>query len=213
MKVMLDGAVALDQGVWSVKLRPTDVQRLGGSPITQGSRSVVIAQHAELSGGALAADLEALRAVVVGTSDQALVILAGSDDATTQSANRTASDAEFDGSKFPGDADFLHEVAQLPRDAAAAGRELLALVRRNSPGSMKRGSRRNFSNSPDNFWYAVVQPTRGNISITVRGKPELFQPSPFDLKADRPGYTRFYLSRPSEVGEAFKIVSASRRRK
>lgn len=212
MKVILEGAVALDQGVWSVKLRPTDVQRLEGSPITHGSRSVVMAQHAELNAGALAADLEALRALVVGTSDQALVILAGSDDTAVQSANRTA-EAEFDGSRFPGDADFLHEVSQLPKHAAAAGRELLALVRRNSPGSMKRGSRRNFSNSPDNFWYAVVQPTRGNMSITVRGRPELFQPSSLELKADRPGYTRFYLSRQSEVSEAFRIVSASRRRR
>ncbi|MBL8770026.1 MAG: hypothetical protein JNK30_01475 [Phenylobacterium sp.] len=213
MRVVFDQAAELDRGLWSVRLRPTDAKRLEGAPLIHGSRSVVLAQSAEFTNGSLTAEMEALRSLVVGTSDRALVILSSLHDYEQGAAAAGAPDKPFDAIKFPGDADFLHEVGKLPVEAASAGRQLLELVRRKDPGSMKRGSRRNFSNSPDNFWYAVVQPSRGNLSITVRGRPEFFQPSTLELKVDRPGYTRFYLSKQTEVAEAFRIVSASRRRR
>jgi hypothetical protein len=216
MKVVFEKVVELDRGIWSAVMRPTDVQRLEGSPVTQGARSVVLVDQADFDPKAstLSAELGALRALVVGTSDQALMIQSDADKG--QATNRdpkTAVTIGFDAGMFPGDTEFLRELAQLPEEAESAGRQLLASVRSRNPGSMKRGSRRNFSNHPDNFWYAVIQPRKGNMSITVRGRPELFQPSKLDLKPDRPGYTRFYLAKQSDVAEAFRIVSASRRRK
>jgi len=208
MQVTFD-AKRLGEGVWEARLRPADVLRLPGSPARNGSRSILTADAVEFDNGRIHANIDQLRALVVGGSEQAIVVL-------SRSAHPSGQGERDDGapsSQSSGDQEFLEEISSLPKAIASAAQNLLSRIRQKEPGWMKRGGRRNFSNQPDNFWYAVVQPRSENISITVRGRPEQFGPTSFNLKNDRPGYTRFYLSHPSEVDEAFRIISASRRRK
>jgi hypothetical protein len=112
-----------------------------------------------------------------------------------------------------GDREFLRMVAlELAGNAKKAAERLLETLRARFPGDLKRGNSRNFSNTPDNFWYVVVQPRVQNLSVTVRGEPDRFKPSTFELKADRPGYTRFKISHPSEVEEALRLITLSKRK-
>ncbi len=70
-------------------------------------------------------------------------------------------------------------------------RQLLSGVRQKSPGDLKRGKSRNFSETPDNFWYVIVQPRIDELSITVHGAVDHFEPvARLEIKDDR-GNTRF----------------------
>ena len=89
---------------------------------------------------------------------------------------------------------------------------ILREVRHRNPGDLSRGKRHNFSNTPDNFWYVIVQPTSQSLSITVRGKPDQFRPTSLEVKDDRPGYTRFKLRDPAEIDAALAIIGASKRK-
>jgi hypothetical protein len=97
-------------------------------------------------------------------------------------------------------------------DALVAAKDLFSLVRQLYPGDLKRGKLMNFSNTPDNFWYVIVQPQMQALSITVRGGPERFQPSTLELKPDRPGYTRFKLQASKDTPEVLRIIGKSKRK-
>jgi hypothetical protein len=209
MKIVLDSPEALGRDIWEVQLRPVDAQRLTGNPLRLSGRTIVTADALHFDGDkrSLEARVEDLRVLAIGDLDKAIVVLDRSESKTKETGEK-----DLEARMSQGDREFLSEISCLPEEAGAAARELLSLVRQREPGWMKRGDRRNFSNQPDNFWYAVVQPRRGNVSITVRGRPADFGVSKLELKDDRPGYSRFYLSQPSDVQEAFRIVSRSRRR-
>jgi hypothetical protein len=104
-------------------------------------------------------------------------------------------------------------VNRVPRgDARKAALRILAEVRKLYPGDLKRGQRSNFKNTPDNFWYVIVQPRAQSLSITVRGAVDRFRSERLELKQDRPGYTRFTLHHPSDVAEAMNIIQQSKRK-
>jgi hypothetical protein len=112
----------------------------------------------------------------------------------------------------PGDREFIQLVEQeLVGEARQAALAILVAVRGRSPGDLQRGQRNNFKNTPDNFWYVIVQPRVRALSITVRGVPKRFLPSPLNPKDDRPGYTRFSIRRLQEVAEAVRIIEQSKR--
>lgn len=100
----------------------------------------------------------------------------------------------------------------LTGDAMKTAELLLRGVRAGSSGDLKRGKRLNFSNVPDNFWYVIVRPRVQGLSITARGMPERFGASKLELKIDRPGYTRFQVTKPGDVQEALRIIGLSKRR-
>ena len=113
----------------------------------------------------------------------------------------------------PGDREFLRLVEhELRGPAREAAETILRQVRSRYPGDLERGQRLNFKNSPDNFWYVIVQPRAQGLSITVRGAPHRFAPSSIEVKDDRPGYTRFALRHPKEVEEALRIIERSKRK-
>jgi len=90
----------------------------------------------------------------------------------------------------------MHEVAKA----------LLAGVRRRSSGDLKRGKSRNFSETPDNFWYVIVQPRIQQLSITVRGPIEHFSDmAKLPVKDDR-GNTLFKVTSSDDVSAALEII-------
>ena len=113
-----------------------------------------------------------------------------------------------------GDKDFRYLVdVHLKGEAREAAHTLLSKVREASPGDLKRGERNNFSNTPDNFWYVIVQPRVQALSVTIRGEVENFLPSTLTLVTDRPGYTRFQLRGLDELEEALRVINSSTRGK
>jgi len=101
---------------------------------------------------------------------------------------------------------------ELKGEAQEAAVVLIRGVRHKWAGDLKRGERNNFSNTPDNCWYVIVQPRVQALSITVRGRPERFQSSILELRPDRLGYTRFTVTTPDQVPEAVRLIEQSKRK-
>ena len=112
-----------------------------------------------------------------------------------------------------GDREFLQLVHnELPDPMQRAAAQLLESVRKRYPGELKRGLSRNFSETPDNFWYVIVQPRAEELSITVRGTVDHFsRVSKLEIKDDR-GNTRFKVRGPDDVEAALELIFHARRR-
>jgi hypothetical protein len=148
-------------------------------------------------------------ALNVGTTSQAVGI-----DAQQQGRESEPPDPAISTvSAGPGDRNFLQLArSELSADVARAAEELLAGVRAKSPGDLKRGQSRNFSETPDNFWYVIVQPRINELSITVRGPVDHFEAvTDLEIKDDR-GNTRFKVRGEDDVPAALKLIFHARRK-
>jgi hypothetical protein len=116
----------------------------------------------------------------VGTSATTVVIDVGI-AAPTEGLEPTASNEI--GELGRGDHEFCLLAEQLlTGEAQEAAIDLIRGVRQRWPGDLKRGKRNNFSNTPDNFWYVIIQPRVMALSVTIRGKPEQLYVSPFQTR-------------------------------
>jgi hypothetical protein len=210
LSVTADNVAQLALGVWEFEMPPHQIRFFGDCRRAEGARSVLLLSGAQYNAASKSLRFDAEQAVPlnVGTSNRALAI------STDTAANRPASaqTAAKPENYGPGDREFLSLVEQLPPEGFRAAKILLQEIRSKFPGDLKRGLQRNFSNTPDNFWYVIVQPRSGGLSVTVRGEPERFGKSTLELKPDRPGYTRFKIVTPNDIAEATKIIFASKRR-
>jgi hypothetical protein len=216
LQMLVDQAKELAEEVWEVLLSPREVQQLGSTKSAAGARSVLLVSAPTYNAENQEFRFDASDVVVLnlGTSSTTIVIGTARDHGRRTRNGRVARDAPIEALDFgPGDRDFLRLVeAELMGAPKQAAIEVLKAVRSTEAGDLKRGQRLNFKNTPDNFWYVIVQPRAQSLSITVRGLPERFQPSALKLKMDRPGYTRFILDRPDQVDEALRIIHQSRRK-
>lgn len=206
MLVVLPQAKEWAKDVWKVALSPSKLKCFGSAPTRNCRYSMALVTNAKFDGAAdtVTVDFDEIEPVLIGTSDETILMVRVADEPGRKSAHSSSLGGD--------DSDFIRELSSLPPNVATAAQDLLARIRRDSPGWMKRGQRRNFSNAPDNFWYVIVQPVKGNLSITVRGAPDRFTGCGLPVIDDRPGYTRFYLAGPSDVDAAYEIVSRSKQR-
>jgi hypothetical protein len=210
LSITANNAVQLAPGIWEFQMPPHQVRFFGDCRRTEGARSILLLSGARYSSATQSLFFDAEHAVPlnVGTSSSALAVSA---DASADAKLRTQVIPQ-DGSYGPGDREFLSLAATLPPEGYEAAQKLLHTIRSKFPGDLHRGLQRNFSNMPDNFWYVIVQPRIGGLSVTVRGEPDRFGESPLKLKRDRPGYSRFKIVKVQDVPEAIKIIFASKRR-
>ena len=78
MRITFHRAVRIADGVWGVALHQTVAARLPGKPISQGNRSVVLAEKVDFDrqSHTLNAEVDALRVVNLGWGGSGWVILA-----------------------------------------------------------------------------------------------------------------------------------------
>jgi hypothetical protein len=209
--MLIENAKPLASGVWSGSTPPHALQMLGQPKLTKGEISVLGVEGPLFDERNSSVRFDASKATVLslGSSDRLVVI---EQNAAEADLGKPLGNVEA-ASSGPGDRQFL-QIAKsaLTGNSLKAAQKLLEGVRSTNPGDLKKGKRLNFSNTPDNFWYVIVQPRAQSVSITVRGLPEHFQPSTLELKVDRPGYTRFSLRKTDDVGEALRIIGLSKRR-
>jgi hypothetical protein len=204
MKLLLENATEIAKGVWLTQTPSHQITRIGTPKTAQGRRSVLLASSPafDLEQHSLVLDADAIVVLNVGTTAATVII-----DPTAAEETDAAERGETSTEQGPGDSEFLSMVErELRGEALEVGVDLLRAVRQRSPGDLKRGELNNFSNTPDNFWYVIVQPRVQALSITVRGKPDKFGPSSLDLREDRPGYTRFKLQLVEQLPEALRII-------
>jgi hypothetical protein len=205
VKVVLEAVRAVDPNVWLTVVPPNEVAKLGSPKSRKGPSSILLAEGVrEGAENTLLVDTEHTTLLNLGNTSKLVIV----------GCDRLADDpGTLPAVGGSGDRQFLRIVElELDGDAKKAAEQVLSQVRSRHAGDLKRGQRNNFSETPDNFWYVIVQPRIQALSITVRGLPERFAPSTLDLKLDRPGYTRFAIRKPSEVAEAVRIIEASRRK-
>jgi hypothetical protein len=212
MQMVITGAQEQGTGIWVANAPPHQLSMLGQPRSSVGARSILLVHEPTYDQASLALrfDADDLTVLNLGSSNTVVVL-----DLIKPLQPRFISlEGSQPHSRGRGDEEFLSLVrSELHGPARDAAERLLQEVRARNPGDLVRGQRNNFKNYPDNFWYVIVQPTAQSLSITVRGAPDLFRPTPLDVKDDRPGYTRFKLSTPNDIDAAVEIIEASRRKR
>ncbi|EAQ12987.1 hypothetical protein BD830_11126 [Maritimibacter alkaliphilus HTCC2654] len=198
----------LSPGIWALKLPPHQVRHFGNTNQSIGTKSVLLfnACSFDAETGQLHFNLEDVSPINVGTTAQAIGILASGSSEPTAQNSEDAPESSYE--VGPGDREFLEMAKRnLSTQSALAAEQLLRGVRTSYSGNLKRGKMRNFSETPDNFWYVIIQPRVDELQITVRGPVTRFQGmTSLEVKDDR-GNTRFKVRGEADVPEALKLIS------
>ncbi len=213
LRITVTDASEISDGVWSFDLPPHQVRQFGDTGHRVGDRSVLIlrASSYDAESKQLHFGIDDSMPINIGTTAKALGIAANVADAGTLigTAGTTKSLPSFG----PGDREFIRLAkAELSTATAEIAESLLQAVRHKSPGDLKRGQSRNFSETPDNFWYVIVQPRIDELSITVRGSVKHFKPvAKLEIKDDR-GNTRFKVRGKADLPAALALIFHARRK-
>lgn len=213
VRMVATGACEIRPGIWSFDMPPHQVRHLGQTSHAMGASSVVVFSDCEFDADSqqLNFAIEDASPINVGTTSRVIGIAAGT--CGNETLNAPATEFHESGRLGPGDREFLRLAkAEFSESMAQTAEKLLLSVRQRSAGDLKRGKARNFSETPDNFWYVIVQNRIDELAITVRGPVGHFAGvSSLDVKDDR-GNTRFKVRKEGDVPEALKLISHALRR-
>ena len=204
LRMTATSVLEIKPGIWAFDMPPHQVRHFGNAGHAIGPHSVLLFRSYayDADNHHLHFDLEDVSPINVGTTSKAIGIAIGKgvDDVPSIAASGSISFG-------PGDREFLKLTkSELSEATAHVAEQLLTGVRQRSPGDLKRGKSRNFSETPDNFWYVIVQPRIDELSITVRGPVNHFEPvARLEIKDDR-GNTRFKVKSKDDLPAALQII-------
>ncbi|MFT6659716.1 hypothetical protein [Maritalea sp.] len=204
----------ISEGLWSFEMPPHQVRHFGGAQSSVGARSVMIFTKHRYDPKAreLHFDADGVSAINIGT-DPVVIGLDVNLDKVKDKSGKSAQSDENERSLGHGDKEFLRMAEKemsIPMQRASIA--LLNGVRARSPGDLKKGKSRNFSDTPDNFWYVIFQPRIDQLSITVRGSVDHFEPvAKLPIKDDR-GNTLFKVTSEEDVPAALQIIFHAKRK-
>ena len=214
LTITASNATVIEEGLWRFEMPPHQVRLFGSVTHSIGPRSVILIKNCKFDAqlGTLQFDADDVTSLNVGTLSQTIAVAASAgpdSDTTTRAMQQTIGELSYG----PGDREFLDMTRDLfPESMQNAAAALLEGVRHRSAGELKRGKTRNFSDTPDNFWYVIVQPQISQLSITVRGPVEHFERvGKLPLKDDR-GNTRFKITSEADVAPALDIIFHAKRK-
>lgn len=204
LKMTATSVLQITPGIWEFEMPPHQVRHFGNAGHAIGPQSVLLFHSCDYDAdnNHLHFDLEDVSPINIGTTSKAIGIAIGK--SVDEVTSLVPSDSKSLG---PGDREFLRLTkAELSAATAYVAEQLLTGVRQKSPGELKRGKSRNFSETPDNFWYVIVQPRIDELSVTVRGAVEHFEPvARLEIKDDR-GNTRFKVKSKDDLPAALEII-------
>ena len=207
LRMTATGVTEITPGIWELEMLPHQVRHFGSTNHAIGPQSVLMFRSCSYDADQqqLHFDLEDVVPINVGTTARAIGIAV--DESNEGMVKQSTESAPEPSALGPGDREFLQLAGkELSAGTARAAEKLLLGVRQKSPGNLKRGQARNFSETPDNFWYVIVQPRVDELSITVRGTVDHFAGlTGLEVKDDR-GNTRFKVRGESDVTEALKLI-------
>lgn len=205
--VRATGASQIAPGIWSFEMPPHQVRMFGNTNNSIGLQSVILLTEHKYDPKVEQLDFAFDQAIPIniGTTSRVIGLAAGMPDRDPRSSSQTTEIPPP--SLGRGDREFI-ELAktELSECTAKAAENLLLAVRSRSAGDLKRGQSRNFSETPDNFWYVIVQPRVDELSITVRGSTDHFSPiAKLEIRDDR-GNTRFKVRRDEDIPAAIELI-------
>ena len=206
LDVTIQNASKISDGIWLFEMPPHQVAQLSNEARTLGTKSIVQLGNPRFdqSKKQISLSIDDFVPLSIGTSIHAFGIAEWKESEISASKATQKVDNFTSGN---GDNEFLKLVSEvLTPPVEEVARVLLQKIRAKSPGDLKLGKARNFSNTPDNFWYVRVQPRANDLSITVRGSVEHFSNvAPLELKDDR-GNTRFKVKEASDIPAALDLI-------
>lgn len=213
VQITATGASEIGPGIWSFDIPPHQIRHFGHTIHAIGTSSVLMLASCEYDAEKqqLQFAIEDATPINVGITSKVIGIAANSRAADLPGfASKKADDSVSFG---PGDREFLRLAkTELSETTAKAAESLLREVRRKSSGNLKKGKTRNFSETPDNFWYVKIQPRVDDLSITVRGTVEHFKSvADMEIKDDR-GNTLFKVRNENDVPAALKMIFHAHRK-
>lgn len=207
LKMTATSVLEIKPGIWAFDMPPHQVRHFGNAGHAIGPQSVLLfhSHDYDADNHHLHFGLEDVSPINVGTTSKAIGIAM---DLRENGADEVPNlDDSAPMSFGPGDREFLRLArVELSEATAQVAEELLTGVRQKSHGDLKRGKSRNFSETPDNFWYVIVQPRIDELSVTVRGAVDHFEPvARLKIKDDR-GNTRFKVKNKDDLPAALQII-------
>lgn len=211
MKVVAPGARQIADGVWWTELPPHEVRMFAQNGSSQGEKSVIILSSFDYDAGrsTMTFKLADAKALNVGTTE-ATILISGKTEPLE--AAGIESPKSFSGTRAPGDLEFLSLIKSKCPALLSVAEALLDGVRARSAGELKKGQKYNFIETPDNFWYVIVQTRIEELSITVRGPVAHFSGlTKLELKDDR-GNTRFKVRSLNDLNDALRLIFHAKRK-
>jgi hypothetical protein len=205
MRIAIEGAERVAEGVWHATLSPRETAVFGRCESRLGDYSVIVLDAVvDSQGNALELDPARARLVNVGSKSRAVIVTNLPEDGTSARDLSPSEAPAFQGD----DVKFIDSLKKLPPELRMVGHRLLSEIRRHFFGQLRYHPRsRKYVEWPDNFWTVTIQPRVRDLLITVRGEPEAFvSKGVIELKADRTGYTSFKLSREDQLAEAVTTI-------
>lgn len=193
--------------MWAGRIPPMYLDHLKDGFTSMGPYSVISARIVK-RGDSLAFDPTSAQLLCKGVCDEAIFLNTDfSEYSEIEPRTRPSEQARGDS-----DAAFVTACRQLVNEEfAALANILVKKVRRAHPGRLVEGQGRKWLNHPDNFMAITIQNRDRSLAFSIREVSEA-QDSVLRPKPDRPGYLRFKVSKPVDIGEAMRLILASARR-
>lgn len=212
LRITATGASEIHPGIWSFDMPPHQVRHFGPTNHALGASSVIVLMDCDYDANRreLHFAIEDAMPINVGATSRVLGIAGGAFGNGTPEAVLSSPEPNRLGH---GDREFLRLAkAELSERMAQTAENLLLAVRERSAGDLRRGRARNFSETPDNFWYVIIQNRIDELSVTVRGSVDHFEGvASLEIKDDR-GNTRFKVRVESDIPEALKLIFHAHRK-
>ena len=228
LKVTIEEAVRIGDGVWKAALDPDETSAFGDCKSKIGPFSILLLEseiYFDAKTKRITFDPKPTRLINIGSTNKVILL---SDSPSEQKAFVTIEpkpkkkpvkvrrivekkpprkDTEYKPSQVvpPGDKLFLIE---LPPDIRSFGELLLSRVRHHFKGELHYEPRSGkFDETPDIFWTVKIKPHNRSLKITVRGMPDAFKvPPKINLFRDKFGYSAFEISGKSQIDGAVSLI-------
>ncbi|MBW1822253.1 MAG: hypothetical protein JRI92_10940 [Deltaproteobacteria bacterium] len=228
LKVTIEEAVRIGDGVWKASLDPDETTAFGDCKSKIGPFSILLLEseiHFDEKTKRITFDPKSTRLINIGSTNKVFLL---SDSPSEQKAFVTTTpkpkkkpvkarrivekkppkkDTEYELSQVvpPGDKLFLIELSL---DIRSFGEVLLSAVRHHFKGELHYEPRTGkFDETPDIFWTVKIQSHSRSLKITVRGAPDDFKvPPKINLFRDKFGYSAFEISGKSQIDGAVSLI-------
>jgi len=228
LKVTIEGARHIGDGVWKAVLDPDETTAFGNCKSKIGPFSILLLEsgvHFDEKTKRITFDPKSTQLINIGSTNNIFLL---SDSPSKQKPSVTTApkpekrtvkarrivekkppkkDTKYEISQVvpPGDKLFLIE---LPPDIRSFGEVLLSSIRRHFKGELHYEPRTGkFDETPDIFWTVKIQPHNRSLKITVRGMPDAFKiPPAINLLRDKFGYSAFEISKREQIDGAVSLI-------
>lgn len=216
MKIQIENAKKIAEGLWEVKLNPSEIRMLGSCSNSYLETSVLMAEKVTVSNGisedVLVIDHNFIHVLNIGNSPRTLILEEMKANSVVEGRVPNANTFFADKKQYEssGEAKFFRE---LPESLKELGVNLLQEIRQHFNGHLTYTESGKYVESPKNFWTVKIQPRDVSLAVTVKGRPDTFiNTKSIELKNDRPGYSRFKLVKKDQLTDAVNIIKQASRK-